>query len=210
MGQPVLRNSHGLLLVYSQHNSSQPWSLLPYNFVSWLVALGWLPSFDVLLFRGLSCIVDASNLSLAHMTFWNPIEVQSLKSWSQRHHWLIAVEASDQPVRDEHSHEAQGDQLHPPALLCQHHVQLCQGNPQQEDSEQVIFLLLSKVYSRPTGVKSKQTSQYPGSTFTRLWEKEELRKDWSKELIVNLHSNCFAALAQAYYLFLNMLLFTCQ
>ena len=139
-------------------------------------AMDWFPSFHVLLFRGLSCIVDASNLSLAHMTFWNPIEVQSLKSWSQRHHWLIAVEASDQPVRDEHSHEAQGDQLHPPALLCQHHVQLCQGNPQQEDSEQVIFLLLSKVYSQPTGVKSKQTSQYPGSTFTRLWE------SWKREL----------------------------
>ena len=50
------------------------------------VVLDWFPSFDVLLFRGLSCIVDASNLSLAHMTFWNPIEVQSLKSWSQRHH----------------------------------------------------------------------------------------------------------------------------
>ena len=89
---------------------------------------------------------------------------------------LIAVEASDQPVREEHSHEAQGGQLHPPALLCQHHVQLCQGNPQQEDSEQVIFLLLSKVYSQPTGVKSKQTSQYPGSTFTRLWE------SWKREL----------------------------
>jgi len=26
--------------------------------------------------RGLSCIVDASNLSLAHMTFWNPIELR--------------------------------------------------------------------------------------------------------------------------------------
>ena len=25
--------------------------------------------------RGLTCIVDASDLSLAHMTFWNPIEV---------------------------------------------------------------------------------------------------------------------------------------
>jgi len=37
--------------------------------------------------RGLSCIVDASNLSLAHMTFWNPIEVQCLKSWSQRQHY---------------------------------------------------------------------------------------------------------------------------
>ena len=49
-------------------------------------AMDWFPSFHVLLFRGLSCIVDASNLSLAHMTFWNPIEVQSLKSWSQRHH----------------------------------------------------------------------------------------------------------------------------
>ena len=51
-------------------------------------AMDWFPSFHVLLFRGLSCIVDASNLSLAHMTFWSPIEVQSLKSWSQRHHWL--------------------------------------------------------------------------------------------------------------------------
>ena len=50
------------------------------------VVLDWFPSFDVFLFRGLSCIVDANNLSLAHMTFWNPIEVQSLKSWSQRHH----------------------------------------------------------------------------------------------------------------------------
>ena len=46
------------------------------SFISWS---------KVFLFRGLSCIVDASNLSLAHMTFWNPIEVQSLKSWSQRH-----------------------------------------------------------------------------------------------------------------------------
>ena len=59
---------------------------------------------------------------------------------------IIAVKASDQPVREEHSHEAQGGQLHPPALLCQHHVQLCQGNPQQEDSEQVmIFLACLKV-----------------------------------------------------------------
>ena len=49
------------------------------------VALDWFPSFDVLLFRGLSCIVDANNLSLAHMTFWNPIEVQNHK------HWFIAI-----------------------------------------------------------------------------------------------------------------------
>jgi len=26
--------------------------------------------------RGLACIVDASELSLAHMTFWNPIELR--------------------------------------------------------------------------------------------------------------------------------------
>ena len=50
-------------------------------------------------------------------------------------------------MREEHSHEAQGRQLHPPALLCQHHVQLCQGNPQQEDSEQVIFLAVQSMHA---------------------------------------------------------------
>jgi len=40
--------------------------------------------------RGLSCIVDASNLSLAHMTFWNPIELRRVinlceKSIPMRH-----------------------------------------------------------------------------------------------------------------------------
>merc|ERR1719495_1880527 len=40
--------------------------------------------------RGLSCIVDASNLSLSHMTFWNPIELRRVinlceKSIPMRH-----------------------------------------------------------------------------------------------------------------------------
>jgi len=40
--------------------------------------------------RGLTCIVDASDLSLAHMTFWNPIELRRLinlceKSIPMRH-----------------------------------------------------------------------------------------------------------------------------
>ena len=30
----------------------------------------------------------------------------------------LSVEASDQPVREEHPHEAQGGELHPPSLLC--------------------------------------------------------------------------------------------
>ena len=114
------------------------------NQIRYVVVLDFSSSFQGILFRGLSCIVDASNLSLAHMTFWNPIEVQNYKNWFNT---IIAVKASDQPVREEHSHEAQGGQLHPPALLCQHHVQLCQGNPQQEDSEQVIFCCCPK-YSR--------------------------------------------------------------
>ena len=36
-----------------------------------------------LLCRGLTCIVDASDLSLSHMTFWNPIEVGRQKLFVQ-------------------------------------------------------------------------------------------------------------------------------
>jgi len=42
------------------------------NQIRYLLLLTWL----LLDARGLACIVDASNLSLAHMTFWNPIELR--------------------------------------------------------------------------------------------------------------------------------------
>ena len=51
------------------------------NQIRYVVVLDFSSSFQGILFRGLSCIVDASNLSLAHMTFWNPIEVQNYKNW---------------------------------------------------------------------------------------------------------------------------------
>ena len=41
------------------------------NQIRYLLLLTWL----LLDTRGLACIVDASGLSLSHMTFWNPIEV---------------------------------------------------------------------------------------------------------------------------------------
>ena len=80
---------------------------------------------------------------------------------------LNSVEARDQPVREEYSYEAQRGQLHPPSLLCQHHVQLCKGDPQQEDSKQVKWHWLIG-YS----VKMGKYLGFTSTTVLVSWQKE--------------------------------------